>query len=90
MARLLEIDRSAARDHLLLLIWLGLIAHPTLAEGFVLTDKGRHYMLKDFSAATLDIPPSAAAVLEDSDIVNSIKKLINKSGAPAPPLNSAG
>lgn len=78
VARLLEIDRSTARNHILLLISLGVIARPRLAEGLVLTEKGRQYLLEEFSTATVDFPPpNTTAAVKDSDhIVYLIKKLI--------------
>lgn len=85
VARLLEIDRSTARNHIRLLISFGVIARPKPAEGFTLTGKGRRFLLGEFSAAAGEFPPpitttSTTAIVNDSDnILYLIKELIKDS-----------
>ena len=62
VAQLLEIDRRTARNHVRSLISLSLITRSSLAEGFILTDEGRHFVLGNFSP-----PVNTAAVVNDSD-----------------------
>lgn len=75
VARLLEISRETARNHVRSLISLGLVARPKLAGGFVLTGKGREFLPGEFSAQKVDfLPPvNTAVVVKDSYLIKESK-----------------
>jgi len=75
VAQLLEIDRRTARNHVRLLVSLSLITRPRLADGFILTVKGRQFLQGNFSPVI-----NTSVVVNDSDnILYLIKKLIKDS-----------